>query len=134
MRKKSTITGFTLIELMVVITIIAILSTVGIVYYGNFLKNSRDAKRLSDLKFIQSALEDYHADNLAYPPDLDTLTSGGKKYITDMPHDPKAPPDYKYELTPGGSYCLYTVLEARELISDSGCTPQDSYKYGVTRP
>lgn len=126
--------GFTLIELMVVIIIIAILSTVGIVYYANFLKNSRDAKRQSDLKFIQSGLEGYHADNLSYPSDLNSLTSAPKTYMTNLPHDPKTSPDYKYELRLGTGYCLYTVLEIQRPASDAGCNPQDPYKYGVTKP
>lgn len=132
--------GFTLIELMIVITIIAILSTIGIIYYGNFLKNSRDAKRQSDLKFIQSALEDYHADNLSYPSQVtpgSPLTSGTKTYMTKVPNDPKASPypDYSYVPSPT-SYCLYAALEGTIPLSDEGCRnnqPAD-YNYGVTRP
>ncbi len=60
--------GFTLIELMIVVSIIAVLSLVGILAYNSALKNSRDAKRQADLKFIQSALEDYNADQSYYPP------------------------------------------------------------------
>ncbi len=59
--------GFTLIELMVVVSIIAILSTIGLVGYQVVTKNARDAKRQSDLKAIQSALEQYHADQFYYP-------------------------------------------------------------------
>ncbi|MBI2599682.1 prepilin-type N-terminal cleavage/methylation domain-containing protein [Candidatus Daviesbacteria bacterium] len=62
--KKS---GFTLVELLITITIIAVLTTVGAVAYTSFFKNSRDSKRLSDLKLIQSALETYYADQLYYP-------------------------------------------------------------------
>ena len=67
--------AFTLIELLVVISIIAILSVIGIVAYSTFLKNSRDQRRQSDLKLLQSALEDYHADSLFYP------TAGGMNGI-----------------------------------------------------
>lgn len=49
-------TGFTLIELLIVITIISIMSAIGFTSYNTFVKNSRDAKRLSDLRFIQLRL------------------------------------------------------------------------------
>ncbi len=136
--------GFTLIELMVVITIIAILSTTGLVYYGNFERSSRDARRQSDLKFIQSALEDYHADQLYYPiasavTPGSSLTGGGKTYITTVPNDPQPPASYNY--APSGctgsqctGYCLYAQLENTTLTSDPGCTPPTGYNYGVTRP
>lgn len=52
-RKK----GFTLIELMVVIAIISILSTIGFSIYSGAQMRARDAKRLSELKAIASALE-----------------------------------------------------------------------------
>lgn len=59
--------GFTLIELMVVVTILAILSTAAVAVYGNVQKNSRFAKRVSDLENIHSALGLYREDNDHYP-------------------------------------------------------------------
>lgn len=54
-------------ELIVVIAVIALLSSVGLTYYGSFLKSSRDSRRQSDLKTIQSVLEEYRTDQLYYP-------------------------------------------------------------------
>lgn len=59
--------GFTLIELLVVITIIGILSGIVIAGLDNAKKSSRDARRVSDLKNIQIALETYYFDNGRYP-------------------------------------------------------------------
>lgn len=132
--------GFTLIELLVVIVIVAILSTIGIVYYGNFLKNSRDAKRQSDLKFIQSALEEYHADALSYPSQsnfVSPLTYNGKTYLTTIPNDPKNTQTYLYEIKDSGkNYCLYANLERTNVPNgDSACNPLPAgYNYGVTKP
>ncbi|NTU73704.1 type II secretion system protein [Candidatus Roizmanbacteria bacterium] len=53
--------GFTLMELLVVIGIIAILVALGTVSYSTAQKKSRDSKRKSDLKTIQNALEQYYA-------------------------------------------------------------------------
>jgi type II secretion system protein G len=59
--------GFTLIELLVVIAIIGLLSTLAVVALNNARQKSRDAKRVSDVKQISTALELYYADNNGYP-------------------------------------------------------------------
>lgn len=51
MRKQS---GFTLIELMVVMAIIAILATAGITWYGGYIKKAWDAKRLEDIRALET--------------------------------------------------------------------------------
>lgn len=107
MFKKS---GFTLVELLIVISIIAMLSVVGLVSYTNFLKNSRDAKRQSDIKFIQSALEQYFADQKHYPATITfnsaltnktgiELSPAGdtKTYLTTVPPGPTSVAEYLYK-------------------------------------
>ena len=59
--------SFTLIELLVVISIIAILVAVAIVSYSNIQMKGRDAKRKANLATVQQALEQFYADNGAYP-------------------------------------------------------------------
>lgn len=59
--------GFTLIELLVVIAIIALLSTLAVVALGSAREKARDAKRLSDVKQVQTALELYYTDKSDYP-------------------------------------------------------------------
>lgn len=59
--------GFTLIELLVVIAIIGLLSTLAIVALGTARQKSRDARRLADLKQIQTALEMYNSETGSYP-------------------------------------------------------------------
>lgn len=60
MRRKQR--GFTLIELLVVIAIIGLLSTLAVVALTSARAKARDAKRISDVKQIQTALELYFAD------------------------------------------------------------------------
>lgn len=114
--------GFTLVELLIVVSIIAVLSVVGLVSYTNFLSNSRDAKRKADLSFIQSSLEQFHADQKFYPKqqagrDCASLVngrlhmilwsecplkdpSGTRTYLNKVPKDPSSsttsPYNYKY--------------------------------------
>ncbi len=60
-RKRQQIKAFTLLELLVVISIIAILISMGIVSFSTAQQKARDAKRKSDLKEIQVALEQYYS-------------------------------------------------------------------------
>lgn len=82
MKKKSfrKARGFTLIELLVVIAIIGLLSTLAVVALGNARQKSRDAKRVADIKQVQTAMELYFADKNSYPIDgaagSGTLTLG----------------------------------------------------------
>lgn len=67
--------GFTLIELLVVIAIIGLLSTLAVVSLNNARAKSRDAKRVSDIKQVQTALELFYNDNNGYP--TATVTGSG---------------------------------------------------------
>ncbi len=67
---KNPMAGFTLVELLVVMTIIAILAAVGLGNYTRSLSRGRDANRRSNLKTIQNALEQYYlSKGNTYPGD-----------------------------------------------------------------
>lgn len=123
--------GFTLLELLVSITIIAVLTAIGIVSYSSVNKRSRDVKRKGDLEQIRSALEMYRADNSAYPnigtgfldaQGLSTslVTSG---YMPAIPDDPNSTPNYYYQaITTSGVYSSYCICADLETISSSQST------------
>jgi len=67
--------GFTLIELLVVVAIIGILATIILSSLSSARESARDAKRLSDIKTMQNALEIYHLENGRYPSSA-TLARG----------------------------------------------------------
>jgi prepilin-type N-terminal cleavage/methylation domain-containing protein len=85
--KKTSARGFTLIELLVVIAIIGILSSVVLASLNSARAKGRDARRISDLKQIQLALELwYDANNQEYPDALADIATDG--YISVVPTDP----------------------------------------------
>ncbi len=69
--------GFTLIELVVVISILAILSGVLVPRVTNHLKAARDARRLADIKTVRSAIEQYYMDKGTYPAANANSSYGG---------------------------------------------------------
>jgi prepilin-type N-terminal cleavage/methylation domain-containing protein len=85
--------GFTLVELLIVISIMATLSAVGLVMYGNTQAKGRDSKRQQDLSQIQASLEAYQADNNYYPLGMVNLVP---KYLDEIPDDPKNSGIYVY--------------------------------------
>ena len=68
--------GFTLIELMVVVGIIVLLSTMMMVNYRNASRKARDSRRAADLEQLRSALEIYYADNDSYPDAMNEASLG----------------------------------------------------------
>jgi prepilin-type N-terminal cleavage/methylation domain-containing protein len=67
MRQESASTGFTLVELLVVITIIGVLSSTVLAGMSSARERSRDAARISQLREVQKALEIYYVRNGSYP-------------------------------------------------------------------
>jgi type II secretion system protein G len=111
--------GFTLIELLVVIAIIGLLSSVVLASLNGARKKGRDARRLSDLKQLQTALELYYSDHTAYPiagsqsSVTSALTDLVPTYISSISNDPLGGSyNYVYRSTAdGGFYCLGSIME-----------------------
>jgi len=113
--------GFTLIELLVVVAIMGMLAALAVVALNNARQRARDARRVSDIKQIQTALELYFLDNAAYPTgtadyissDCLSATSGfaatcsGTVYMSVVPDNPD-PYDDHADCTPAYSDYLYT--------------------------
>lgn len=78
--------GWTLIELMVVIALIMILSTMALVQYRNSVTYAKEATLKSQLFIMRDAIDQYYADKGKYPDSLQTLVS--ESYIRAMPRDP----------------------------------------------
>lgn len=101
--------GFTLIEIVVVIAIIALLFAAGVTSYAKIRVNSRDSIRKSDLTAIRSALEQYRNIVGSYPATLPTLTPD---YLPTAPTDPRVACGYTYSaISSNTQYQLCTDFE-----------------------
>lgn len=140
--------GFSLLEILVSITIIAVLTAIGIVSYASVNKRSRDVKRKSDLEQVRSALEMYRADNGAYPNigsgfldaqglETDLVDSG---YMPQVPDDPGSSGNYYYDAVDTGgvysAYCICADLETITSGSETTCsvTLPGTCDYGLKSP
>jgi general secretion pathway protein G len=78
--------GFTMIELLVVMTLIVILATMGMTQYKTSQTYAKEAVLKEDLFRLRDAIDQYYADKGQYPGTLDTLVSDG--YLRKLPEDP----------------------------------------------
>ena len=76
-------TGFTIVELLIVIVVIGILASITIVAYSGIKGRASDARRLSDIEVINKAILSYHAVNGTYPPTTASPGVGGFEASTD---------------------------------------------------
>jgi general secretion pathway protein G len=82
----SGVRGFTMIELLIVMTLIVILASVGMTQYKNSVRASQEAVLKEDLFRLRDAIDQYYADKTKYPSGLADLVSEG--YIREVPSDP----------------------------------------------
>ncbi len=109
--------GFTLVELLVVIAIIGILSSVVIASMNSARIRARDARRVSDIKQIQLALEMYYNVNSYYP--IAANATNLDMYLSTIPTDPLGTA-YSYAGLGSGATCSNFHLGATfENSSDS---------------
>jgi len=78
--------GFTLIELIIVFTLIGILVGLGLPQYRNALKRAREAVLKEDLYQMRELLNQYYTDQWKYPSSLQVLVD--EKYLMKIPIDP----------------------------------------------
>jgi general secretion pathway protein G len=121
--------GFTIIELMVVMSLIVTLSTIAVVQYRHSVVYSKEAVLREDLFRMNEAIDQYYADKNQYPAALEDLVSSG--YLRTVPVDPitnsagtwetvPAEPDPNNPISVGG---IYSVK------SGSDATAMDGTKY-----
>ncbi len=78
--------GFTLLELIVVMTLIGLLVGIALPAYRDATQRAREATLREDLHRMRVAIDEYHTDKGEYPPALEDLVLAG--YLRGLPDDP----------------------------------------------
>jgi general secretion pathway protein G len=111
--------GFTLIELMIVVSIIGILATLAVPSYQSSLVKAKETVLRQDLFTLRELLDHHRADQGKYPPSLDGLVSAG--YLRALPADPftKSASSWQEisEPTEGG---VFDVYSGSDLVGTNG--------------
>ncbi len=111
--------GFTLIELMIVVSIVGILATLAAPSYQSSLIKARETVLRHDLFTLRELLDQHRADQGKYPPSLDGLITAG--YLRALPKDPftNSPNSWQQimEPTEGG---IFDVYSGSDIVGTNG--------------
>ena len=115
--------GFTLIEVLIVVSIIGLLSSVVLIGLGGFRTKGADTRRIADLHQAQTALELYYSKNSLYPPSstwavLEDTLVGAAIGVKNLSNDPTSGATYLYGSS-GQGYTLGAKLKGADPALDN---------------
>jgi prepilin-type N-terminal cleavage/methylation domain-containing protein len=118
--------GFTLMELLIVISIIAILLAVVLLNVRGQIARAMDSKRKTDLYTLRQSFEDYYNDHNSFP--IQSMINNCRSadmvpYLTQIPCDPETKSHYGYFPSANGGYRICTKLSdtTDPAIATAGC-------------
>jgi general secretion pathway protein G len=111
--------GFTLIELMIVVSIIGILATIAVPSYQSSLIKARETVLRQDLFTMRELLDQHRADQGKYPPSLGGLVAAG--YLRAVPKDPFTnSSDTWQEIAEPAEGGIFDVYSGSDLVGTNG--------------
>lgn len=102
--------AFTLLEVLIVISIIGILIALGVAAYSTAQRKGRDARRQADIKAMQNGFEQFRAANNTYPLNF-TQANDATIFPSGLPLDPRTGNSYAVQFG-ADAYCACALLEA----------------------
>jgi general secretion pathway protein G len=90
--------GFTLVELLVVLAILALLLTLAVPRYFSSIERAKDASLKHELNTLRESIDKFYADTGKYPNKLEDLVE--RQYIRKLPVDPVTEKDSTWVITP----------------------------------
>ena len=125
--------GFTMIELLVVLSLIVILATIGMTQYRNSRVYASESVLKTDLFRMRDAIDQYYADKGQYPATLDALVSEG--YLRKLPDDPFTKSSTTWQAVPAEPDPNNPTAEpgVYDVRSGSDATALDGTKYAEWR-
>lgn len=141
MGRKNTKSAFTLVELIIVVSILAFIALIAIAFFRGQLFKGNDARRKSDINRIQIALEEYEKDHNCYPLPQDVACNPGtglRPYLDRIPCDPVTKASYYYEYQDASCPSWYRLYSLLDNNNDSSLTvgvgPSGSFNYYQESP
>jgi general secretion pathway protein G len=123
--KKSDPDGFTLVEMMIVVSIVGILATIAAPSYQASVIKAREAALRHNLFTLRDLLDQHRADQGKYPQSLQALMSAG--YLKAMPHDPFTNSNTTWqEITDTKEEGIVDVFSGSEYVGTNG-TPYNRW-------
>jgi general secretion pathway protein G len=124
-RDPQSVSGFTLLEVMVVVAIIGILITIAQPSLTRSIIRAREAVLREDLFQMRDAIDQYYTDNGKYPATLKDLINtqeGARSYLRDVPRDPFTGADDWIIVAPesGEEGAVFDVHSASPLVATDG--------------
>lgn len=133
--------AFTLVELIIVVSILAFIAIIAIAYFRGQLFKGNDARKKADINRIQVAVEEYEKDHNCYPLPYVVQCNPGtglQPYLEEIPCDPTTKGSYAYEYEDSSCpswYRIYALLDNvndTQVIEDIG--PESAYNYYQASP
>ncbi len=112
--------GFTFIELMVVMAIIATIIAIAMPRYFDGLQRTKETALKQNLKEMRDAIDDYHADKGVYPAELQTMVA--ERYLRFIPVDPITEKVDTWQIiaTPDRTNRVYDVVSGADGLDSNG--------------